>query len=66
MRISRRYMPGKGVIEERVQGEEMRPRRTRQGRQGRKGDVVFDLERNRIEARGLDGKVRGLELPKGD
>ena len=58
-------MPGVGVIEERVSGEEMVPRRRRHGYRGKKADMWFDPKRNRIEARGMDGVVVGMELPKG-
>jgi len=66
MRIRRSYKPGIGVVEERVGGEETYPRRRREGVRNRKGDIWFNPETNRIEARGADGEVIGMELPKGN
>lgn len=65
MRTTRRYVPGKGVVETRTMHDETVPRKGRLGRSGRKGDIWFDHTTRRLNARGKDGKVVGLELPRG-
>ena len=66
MTTRRRYKPGEGFVEERVPGTERRSRRGRFGQKGRIGEIRFDHTRNRIEARGADGRVVGAELPRGN
>lgn len=66
MRIRRRYIPGKGVVEERVGGEELGPRRWSAKAHGRRGDLWFDRKRGRIEARAEDGRLVGMQLPRGN
>jgi len=65
MRVRRRYVPGQGVVEERVPGAEVVPRRQRFGRRGVVGEFYYDWDRNRIEVRTRDGKNAGMELPRG-
>ena len=66
MRVRRSYRAGLGVTQERVSGEELIPRRRPFDYRGRIGDMWFDPKRNRVEARGVDGQVIGIELPKGN
>ena len=61
----RAIVPGEGVIEERVPGAEVKPRRQRLGRRGRVGEFYYDQDRNRIEVRTRDGKNAGMEMPRG-
>ena len=66
MRTRRYYLPGKGLIEERVPSSEMRRRAPRVGLRGRRGDFWFNAERTRLEAHGKAGHLVGMELPKGN
>lgn len=65
MRVSRSYVPGKGVVDVGIVGDPVVARKPRMGARGRKGDIYFDRSRNRLEARGNDGHAIGIELYKG-